>query len=262
MQAPMPTVHITTSSCSVLESPRVECPALYTIRKPDYSFLLTITVGRIHGNFRQWTMLRTHRLLQNSRRLFDSPATRVLFIVDNPLKMATDGSSAAATKSAIGGASEPPLGPLASKILPHILNLYNLKASPADFEVYAPKATFEDPLMKASGVKEIKSAFYSLEKLFRESRVVDYSVEETETSPGSGEIRVDNTQHYNFFGRSFDMVSLIKLQVENGKVIEHVDMWKKNPISKATFPLRKANMALTHLLMGFGKDPKPSASSQ
>nr|GEW42015.1 hypothetical protein [Tanacetum cinerariifolium] len=50
-------------------------------------------------------------------------------------------------------------------LLPHILNLYASRASPQDFEIYAPNASFEDPLMCARGVKQIKSAFYSLSKV-------------------------------------------------------------------------------------------------
>ncbi|XP_038892485.1 uncharacterized protein LOC120081562 isoform X1 [Benincasa hispida] len=52
----------------------------------------------------------------------------------------------------------------ADDIIPHILNLYGSTATPRDFEIYAPDASFEDPLTRAYGVKEIKSAFYSLSK--------------------------------------------------------------------------------------------------
>ncbi|XP_038892489.1 uncharacterized protein LOC120081562 isoform X5 [Benincasa hispida] len=53
----------------------------------------------------------------------------------------------------------------ADDIIPHILNLYGSTATPRDFEIYAPDASFEDPLTRAYGVKEIKSAFYSLSKV-------------------------------------------------------------------------------------------------
>ncbi|XP_015160038.1 putative late blight resistance protein homolog R1B-12 isoform X3 [Solanum tuberosum] len=36
-------------------------------------------------------------------------------------------------------------------ILPHLLNLYSSRAKAQDFEIYAPNATFEDPLMHAEG---------------------------------------------------------------------------------------------------------------
>ncbi|EPS61009.1 hypothetical protein M569_13791, partial [Genlisea aurea] len=50
-------------------------------------------------------------------------------------------------------------------LLPHLLNLYGSRATAQDFEIYVPEATFEDPLMFARGVKQIKSAFYSLGKV-------------------------------------------------------------------------------------------------
>ncbi|KAH0745538.1 hypothetical protein KY285_007195 [Solanum tuberosum] len=61
-------------------------------------------------------------------------------------------------------------------ILPHLLNLYSSRAKAQDFEIYAPNATFEDPLMHAEGVKQIKLSFYSLGKVFSESRIVEYNV--------------------------------------------------------------------------------------
>ncbi|CAM6127679.1 unnamed protein product [Calypogeia fissa] len=160
------------------------------------------------------------------------------------------------------------LGKLASSIMPHILNLYSLKATAVDYDIYAPNATFEDPLMKAKGVKQIKSAFYSMPKIFSEGEISEYDVKETETAPGSGEIIIDNMQHYKVWGKAIDMKSLIKLQMENGKVTRHEDLWDKNPlwsrdtvkvplVGRATEGWRRFNMLVTHAIMGFGKDPKP-----
>lgn len=154
-----------------------------------------------------------------------------------------------------GPGKDTPLGPLAKAILPHILNLYGGAAKPADFEIYAPDAVFEDPLMIAKGVPQIKSAFYSLGKLFSICKMVEYSVTEKETGPQSGEITIDNKQHYKALGRDFDVVSLILLEVKDGKVLKHEDRWNKKPNSKMTSIIRWGNMGLTHLFMGFGKDP-------
>ncbi|KAH6762624.1 Nuclear transport factor 2 family protein [Perilla frutescens var. hirtella] len=151
-------------------------------------------------------------------------------------------------------------------ILPHILNLYASRAMPKDFEIYAPDATFEDPLMCAHGVKQIKSAFYSLAKVFSESRIVDYSITENETSPGKTEILIDNKQYYKFLGKDIDMISLIKLYTEDGKVVRHEDRWDKKPLwnrETVKTPLvghiidatKRASMLATHALMRFGKDP-------
>ena len=153
-------------------------------------------------------------------------------------------------------------------LLPHILNLYGSRATARDFEIYAPNATFEDPLMRAQGVKEIKSAFYSLNKVFSESKIVEYSIEENTVAPGKVEILIDNKQYYKIFGRDVNMVSLIKLDVEDGKVVRHQDWWDKKPLKNrdtVKLPLvgrfvemsRRGSMFLTHAWMGFGKDPKP-----
>ncbi|KAK4430728.1 hypothetical protein Salat_0834500 [Sesamum alatum] len=151
-------------------------------------------------------------------------------------------------------------------IIPHILNLYASRATPQDFEIYAPHATFEDPLMCAHGVNQIKSAFYSLGKVFGESRIVSYTIEENVISPGKAEILIDNKQFYKFLGRDIDLTSLIKLYTEDGKIVRHEDWWDKKPIwnretVKAPFVGRiievskRASMFATHALMGFGKDP-------
>ncbi|KDO43035.1 hypothetical protein CISIN_1g030316mg [Citrus sinensis] len=54
---------------------------------------------------------------------------------------------------------------ISDDIMPHILNLYGSCATSHDFEIYAPHASFEDPLMCAHGVKQIKSAFYAISKV-------------------------------------------------------------------------------------------------
>uniref|UniRef100_A0A7I4BMW7 SnoaL-like domain-containing protein n=1 Tax=Physcomitrium patens TaxID=3218 RepID=A0A7I4BMW7_PHYPA len=129
----------------------------------------------------------------------------------------------------------------AADILPHILNLYNCKATSADYDIYHPKATFEDPLMRAQGVTQIKSAFYSIPKVFKDAEMLEYSVTVEESAPSSGEI-------------------------ENGKVTRHVDMWNKKPlldrstikvplVGRMVESLRRGNMLITHLFMRFGKDP-------
>ncbi|KAJ8551627.1 hypothetical protein K7X08_021642 [Anisodus acutangulus] len=151
-------------------------------------------------------------------------------------------------------------------ILPHLLNLYASRAKAQDFEIYAPNATFEDPLMRAEGVKQIKSSFYSIGKVFSESRIVEYNITEKEISPGNKEILIDNKQYYKFLGKDIHMISLIKLYTEGGKVVRHEDCWDKKPlrnretvkvplVSRMMEVSRRASMFLTHVLMGCGKDP-------
>ncbi|XVF82728.1 hypothetical protein PTKIN_Ptkin16aG0072700 [Pterospermum kingtungense] len=151
-------------------------------------------------------------------------------------------------------------------IMPHLLNLYGSHATSRDFEIYHADASFEDPLMCAHGVKQIKSAFYSLSKVFSESRIVEFSVTEKVISDGKQEILIDNKQQYKFLGRNIDMISLIRLNVEDGKVVRHEDWWDKKPLRNretVKFPFvgrmmeltRRGSMLATHALMGFGKDP-------
>ncbi|KAL6013008.1 hypothetical protein ACLOJK_003498 [Asimina triloba] len=102
------------------------------------------------------------------------------------------------SKESVDGLKDPKR--LSDLILPHILKLYASSATARDFEIYARNATFEDPVMCAHGVKQIKSAFYSLSK------------------------------HYKLMGKDVDVVSLIKLRVEEGKVVRHEDWWGKKPL--------------------------------
>ncbi|KAL0888621.1 hypothetical protein Bca101_012604 [Brassica carinata] len=127
----------------------------------------------------------------------------------------------------------------ADTIMPHILNLYGSCATAKDFDMYAPNASFEDPLTHAQGVKQIKSAFYSLSKVFGESRIVEYHIQESDIAPG---------------------------KKENDKIVRHEDWWDKKPLRNrdtVSFPLvgrvmemgRRGLMLATHAMMGFGKDP-------
>jgi hypothetical protein len=183
-----------------------------------------------------------------------------------PIPTANNQGGQADTSSSDPKLQHEKLGNLSADIIPQLLKLYDCTATPADYEIYAPKAVFEDPLMQAHGVKQIKSAFYSIPKVFKEAEIVDYTITEEETTPGSGEIRIDNLQRYKVAGKTINMVSLIKLQVQDGKVVRHEDLWNKNPLwNKNTIKvpligrvfegLRRGNMMFTHLLMGFGKDP-------
>lgn len=165
-----------------------------------------------------------------------------------------------------GACDYQPSKSVSDAILPHILKLYGSCATPQDFEIYAPDASFEDPLMCARGIQQIKSAFYSLSKIFSESRIVEYSITENLISHGKKEILIDNKQYYKIMGKEIDMISLIKLHVEEGKVVRHEDWWDKKPLlnrDTASLPLvgrivemsRRGSMLVTHAMMRFGKDP-------
>ncbi|XP_044978582.1 uncharacterized protein LOC123445634 [Hordeum vulgare subsp. vulgare] len=175
---------------------------------------------------------------------------------------AAEGAKASTQPPAAGG------GGASERIMPHLLNIYGSCATARDFEMYAPNATFEDPLMCAHGVKQIKSAFYTMPKVFGESKIVEYTIKENATGPGKSQILIDNKQHYKVFGKPVDLESLITLDIEEGKVVRHQDWWDKKPLKNretVSFPLvgrlleasRRGAMLVTHVLMGCGKDPTP-----
>nr|TKR66409.1 exocyst subunit EXO70 family protein [Populus alba] len=109
-------------------------------------------------------------------------------------------------------------------------------------------------------VKEIKSAFYSISKVSSESGIVEYSVKEKAI------LSAGKQEHNKFLGRNIDLISLIKLYIEDAKVVRHEDWWYKKPIGNretTKFPLvghsiktlRRGSMLAAHSLTGFGKDP-------
>ncbi|GJN19463.1 hypothetical protein PR202_gb06742 [Eleusine coracana subsp. coracana] len=140
--------------------------------------------------------------------------------------------------------SQLPAGTIIQSIMPHLINMYGACATARDFEIYTPNATYDDPLMRAHGVKQIKSAFYTLPKVL-----------------------IDNKQFYKILGKPVDLASLITLEIEDGKIVRHEDWWNKKPlknkettrlplVGRLAFTTRRAAMLLTHAIMGFGKDPK------
>ncbi|KAK3006263.1 hypothetical protein RJ639_017076, partial [Escallonia herrerae] len=103
-------------------------------------------------------------------------------------------------------------------------------------------------------------------QVFSESKIVEYSIKENLISQGKKEVLIDNKQHYKLFGKGIDVISLIRLYVENEKVVRHEDWWDKKPLwnrETAKLPLvgrivettRRGSMLVTHVLMRFGKDP-------
>ncbi|KAG2538950.1 hypothetical protein PVAP13_9NG577400 [Panicum virgatum] len=44
------------------------------------------------------------------------------------------------------------------------------------------------------------------------------------------QILIDNKQHYKVFGKPVDLTSLIRIQVEDGKVVRHEDWWNKKSL--------------------------------
>uniref|UniRef100_A0A7I4DEK8 Uncharacterized protein n=1 Tax=Physcomitrium patens TaxID=3218 RepID=A0A7I4DEK8_PHYPA len=121
-------------------------------------------------------------------------------------------------------------------------------------------------------VGQIKSAFYAMPKVFWDSTILDYKVEEDETSPTSGEIRIHNLQQYKLlqlgpFGYYLTLQSLIILTVEAGKVTRHEDrfggyrLWDRQTVrvplvGRMAETVRRGSMLVCHALMGFGRDHK------
>lgn len=49
------------------------------------------------------------------------------------------------------------------------------------------------------------------------------------------QILIDSKQHYKFLGRNIDLISLIKLYIEDGKVVRHED-WYALQIPMQNYP--------------------------
>ncbi|KAL5569776.1 hypothetical protein UlMin_026351 [Ulmus minor] len=108
----------------------------------------------------------------------------------------------------------------------------------------------------------VKDRFFGFSYLLTILKMVKFFL----TSPGNGEILIDNKQHYKFLGKNIDVISLIKLDVLEGKVFRHEDWWDKKPLwNRDTIELplvgrmieisRRGSMLATHAMMRFGKDP-------
>lgn len=87
--------------------------------------------------------------------------------------------------------------------------------------------------------------------MFGESKIVEYHIQESDIAPGKKEvwirkivlyamvisvafslskqmkqqILIDNKQHYKLLGKNIQMISLIKLYVENNKIVRHEDWY-------------------------------------
>lgn len=166
------------------------------------------------------------------------------------------------------------LSKAANDIIPHVMNLYQSVATESDYGVYSPTAEFEDPLMHAIGLKQIQSAFQAMPKTFSIAQALKAEVTQDLTPPTatSGEIHMDLVMKYKLrpLGPTFEMPSVVRLVVKDGKVVRHEDRWHNTPLpedksgllSKAGDIVRRGNMMLTHALMGFGgKVPADSPKS-
>ncbi|KAK4756817.1 hypothetical protein SAY87_006944 [Trapa incisa] len=147
---------------------------------------------------------------------------------------------------------------LSETIMPHILNLI--------LHMIDKRFIFTDLLFHFISLYPYHVNLHAwILQAFKESKIVEYSIEEPEVSPGKHEITIDNKQHYKFLGKDVDMISLIKLYIENGKVIRHEDWWDKKPprsretekipmFGRVMEAMRRGTMLATHAMMGFGND--------
>ncbi|GAQ86135.1 hypothetical protein KFL_002720090 [Klebsormidium nitens] len=162
------------------------------------------------------------------------------------------------------------LSKVANEIVPHVMNLYQSVATESDYKIYAPNAEFEDPLMHAIGLKQVQSAFQAMPKTFSMAQALKSDVIKDLDAPSSGEIHIDLVMKYKMrpVGPTFEMPSLVRLVVQDGQVVRHEDLWHHKPLThtgivgKTGDMMRRANMMLTHAIMGFGgKVPADSPKS-
>lgn len=135
------------------------------------------------------------------------------------------------------------------EIVNHILNLYSCKPSKECFKYYDNDVVFEDSLIYATGLDNLKPSFYIMPKLFVKSTTINYKV--LENTPNV--LRIDLNQKYTlpYVGRAFvqHCVIVLELNAEN-KITKHSDFWSGNPTgTDSILTLRKAIARLAAILI-------------
>ncbi|CAK9875300.1 unnamed protein product [Sphagnum jensenii] len=153
--------------------------------------------------------------LRSYPRGFPSIPTRGLF-VQLPTMAATSPARVPAAKnfdqvetSSSQSKPEQKLGNVSAIIIPHLFKLYDCTATAADYEIYAPRTVFEDPLTIRYLIhlilsvqcetdkitillhtKDLKNNLPEVSQIFKEAQIVECTITEEETAPGSGGIRI------------------------------------------------------------------------
>ncbi|GBB95074.1 hypothetical protein RclHR1_02470018 [Rhizophagus clarus] len=131
-----------------------------------------------------------------------------------------------------------PLSDERVELVNHILDLYGCHPSKECFKHYDDDVIYEDQLMYATGLQNLKAQFYGTPQLLVKSTTIKYKI--LENIPNV--LRISLTQKYflPFIDRVFVLESEIRLEFnENKKICKHTDLWYgMQPIGKGEI-LRK-----------------------
>ncbi|CAG8676108.1 3171_t:CDS:2 [Funneliformis caledonium] len=139
------------------------------------------------------------------------------------------------------------------EIFNHIVDLYCCKPTKECFKHYDDDAIFEDPLIYAAGLQNLKAQFYGLPKVFVKSTTQSCKI--LENTPNYLRFELEQKYVLPFVGRAMKINSQIKLEFspENKKIIRHTDLWYGNPIGKEGM-LRKGAATLVSMFVSVPKE--------
>eukprot|EP00484_Ammonia_sp_Unknown_P023897 CAMPEP_0197037520 /NCGR_PEP_ID=MMETSP1384-20130603/14713_1 /TAXON_ID=29189 /ORGANISM="Ammonia sp." /LENGTH=215 /DNA_ID=CAMNT_0042467833 /DNA_START=21 /DNA_END=668 /DNA_ORIENTATION=+ len=113
-------------------------------------------------------------------------------------------------------------------IIDEVLNAYNSRPNRDSEKVYAPDATFEDPLIYMKGRDPITAMIHGLPLLTREFKTDSDTIEHYEDAIV---IKHNVTlQISNMYRQSFAATQYLVLNEENTKITKHVDMWNNKEL--------------------------------
>ncbi|CAG8493573.1 4981_t:CDS:2 [Ambispora gerdemannii] len=122
-----------------------------------------------------------------------------------------------------------PLSPTRGLLISHIIELYSCKPTREKFRFYNEDALFEDPVMIAPGLENIKAQFYAMPKIFSKSTPDSYKVLKNDEHI----IEIDLNQRYfvALFNKEIVHHSFIRLELDtNEKIVKHTDLWNGKPL--------------------------------
>ncbi|CAI2188152.1 16724_t:CDS:2 [Funneliformis geosporum] len=134
------------------------------------------------------------------------------------------------------------------EIFKNIVSLYSCKPKKECFKYYDDSVIFEDPLMFAAGLPNLKAQFYGMPKVFVKSTTKKYKI--LENSPNYLKFELEQKYELPFVGRAIVQKSQITLEFspENRKIIRHTDLWNGKPIGEGGM-LRKGAAKLVSTLV-------------
>lgn len=144
------------------------------------------------------------------------------------------------------------LNEVREEIVNNILSLYCLRPSKECFKYYDNEVIFEDNLIYATGLANLKSSFYGMPKLFTKSTTVSYKV--LENTPNV--LRIELNQRYTlpYVNRAFVQNCVIVLEFDGQKIVKHSDLWSGKPI--ATEKILILRKAMAKLVSTFVRVPE------